>query len=73
MDNNEVYALFEDIKGNLKEHQQQVGEYSKSKQQPVRRTSSGYGLDTREGVVQQFCKGTSGTDQSHADQVRGAR
>ena len=64
MDNNEVYALFEDIKNNLK------GINGKLEDAP-KRTTSGGGLEPHKGAVREFRKGASGTNQSHADQVRG--
>ena len=50
MDNNEVYALFEDIRNGLKG------------------INDGFG--SHKGLVRQFRKGASATNQSHADQVR---
>lgn len=50
----------------------EVGEHSKSNQQSIRRTITDGRFDTHKGAVRQFRKGTSGTDQSHADQVRGS-
>ncbi len=50
----------------------EVGEHSKSNQQSIRRTITDSRFDTHKGAVRKFRKGTSGTDQSHADQVREA-
>lgn len=70
MDNNEVYSLFEDIKNGLK------GISSKLENTPkVANNSSGgqpstVDLAPHKGAVRQFRKGASGTDKSHADQIR---
>ena len=82
MDNNEVYALFEDIKNNLKgingkledapkvANDQSGGQPQAVDLNPIRTTSGG-GLEPHKGAVREFRKGASGTNQSHADQVRG--
>jgi hypothetical protein len=62
MDNNEVYALFEDIKSGLKSINNKLEKYSESKQQPVRRTASVNGFGSHKGIAEYFCQRKPGTD-----------
>ena len=71
MDNNEVYALFEDIKGNLKS----INNKLENTPKVSNNQSGGQALAMDLTPVKELFNNsarTSGTDQSHADQVRGS-
>lgn len=73
MDNNEVYALFEDIKNGLKGINSKLENTPKVSNNQSEGQVSAMDLAPIKELFDSSAKRTSGADQNHADQVWGGR